>query len=86
MEQCGGCHSPVFRHGHGAIVHLVLKNPGDANRAWRRDVSPRQATSEVLGRHKRGAKIVIGETEEFPAGGNNGITDALENELSLISG
>ena len=86
MEQCGECHSLVFQHGHGATVHSVLKIPGDANWAWRRNVSPRQAKSEVLGRRKREAKIVIGESEDFPAGANNVIADALENELSIISG
>ena len=86
MEQCGECHSLAFRHGHGAAVHSVLKVQGDANWAWRRDVSPRQAESEVLGRSKGGAKVVVGEFEDFPAGVNKEIADALENKLSVISG
>ena len=86
MEQCGGCHSPDLRRGHGVTVHLKLKNLGDANRARRGDVSPRQATSEVLVGHKRGAEIDIGESGELPVGANSAITDALDKELFLISG
>ena len=54
-------------------------------RAWRRNVSPRQAKSEVLGRHKEGAKIVIGDSEDFPAGETNMVVDALGVELFIIS-
>ena len=86
MEQCGACHSLVFRHGRGAAVHLVLKAQGDANWDWRRDVSPRQAESEVFGRSKGGATVVIGEFGYFSAGVNKEINDALENKLFIISG
>ena len=79
MEQCGECHSLVFRHGHGAAVHLVLKIQGDANWACRRNVSPRQAESEVLGRSQGGAKVVVGEFGDFSAGVNKEVDD-----LSLI--
>ena len=40
----------------------------------------------MLGRHKRGAKVVIGKSGEFPAVVSNVTADALENELSIISG
>ena len=86
MEPCGECHSLVLRRGHGATVHPVLKNHGDADRAWRREESPCRAKSEVLGRRKREAKVVIGKSEDFPAGVNNVNADALKNGLSIISG
>ena len=86
LAQCGGCHGPVFRRERSTTARLELKNPGDATRAWRRDVPPRQATSEVFGRHKLGAKIVAGESWGLPAGANSTIADTLVDELTLTSG
>ena len=40
----------------------------------------------MLGRNKGGAEIVIGKFEDFPAGVNEEIEDALGNILSIISG
>ena len=49
-------------------------------------MSPRQARSEVLGRRKRGAKVVIGDSDDFPAGEASMEADALEVKLSILSG
>ena len=80
------CHSPVLRHGDGSAVHLVLRIQGDANWAWRGCVAPRQAESEVLGGSKEGAKVVVGEFGNFPAGVNKEVDDVMKNRLSAISG
>ena len=49
-------------------------------------MSPCQARSEVLGERKRGAEVVISESDEFPADEISMETDALEDELSVILG
>ena len=86
LEHYVGCPGPVFRHGRSATVRLVLKNQGDADRAWRRDVPSRQATSEVIGRDKRGAGTVAGESGGLSVGADSSIADTLEDELTQISG
>ena len=40
----------------------------------------------MLGRSKGGAKVVVGKFEDFTAGVNKEIDDALGNKLSIISG
>ena len=80
------CHSPVLRHGDGSVVHLVLRIRGDANRAWRGCVGPRQAEFEVLGGSKEGAKIVVGEIGYFLADDNEEVDETVKTSLSEISG
>ena len=49
-------------------------------------MSPCQAKSEVLGGRKRGAKIVIGDSDDFPADEISMEADALEVKLTIVSG
>ena len=46
-------------HGGSAPVHLALKIQDDANWACRGNVALRQAESEVRGKSKEGAKVVV---------------------------
>ena len=80
------CHSPVLRHGDGSAVQLKLRIQGDADRAWRGCVAPRQAKSEVLGGSKEGAEIVDGKFGCFLAGDNEETDGVLEPSLSVIPG
>ena len=80
------CHSPVLRHGDGSAVHLVLRMRGDANRAWRGCVAPRQAGFGELGGSKEGAKIDVGEIGNFLADDNEEVDETEKNSLSEISG
>ena len=46
----------------------------------------RQAESEVRGRSKEGAKVVVGEFGGFSADKIKEVDDTMENDLSTISG
>ena len=52
FEQCGECHTLVFRQP---------KIQGNADRTWLGDVAHRQVGSEVRGKGKRGAEVIVGE-------------------------
>ena len=49
-------------------------------------MSPCQARSEVLGGRKRGAKVVIDDSDDLPADEVSMDADVLEVELTIFSG
>ena len=80
------CHSPVLRHGDGSAVHIVLRDQGDANWAWRECVAPGQAEFEVHCGIKEWAKFVVGEIGVFLTVDNEEVGGIMKNILSVISG
>ena len=80
------CHSPVLRHGDGSAVRLVLRMRGDANRAWRGCVAPRQAGFGELCRSKEGAKIDVVGIGNFLADDDKEVDEIDKTRLSEISG
>ena len=80
------CHSPVLRHGDGSAVHIVLRDQGDANWAWRECVAPGQAEFEVHGGIKEWAKFVVGEIGGFLTVDNEEVSGVMKSILSVLSG
>ena len=78
------CNSPDLGHGDGSAVRLDLRMRGNANRAWRGCVAPRQAGFGELGGSKEGAEIDVVGIGDFLAAGDEEVDVKDETSLSDI--